>query len=117
MIIKLVLSSFSIIFSLIMLYITQVNYKKRLLNKISYLFWICIWTLIILASLRPEFVDSYFTENYDVDVFYILSVLSIISLVILYFFSLIKINILEKKINALISAESLKEILEKIKDK
>ena len=75
-----------------------------------------VWALIIFVSLRPNSIDNYFINNYKIDVFYILSVTSIITLVILYYISLIKINILEKKINKLIRAESLKDILNKIKD-
>ncbi len=116
MIIKTILSIISIIFSLIMIYITQINYKKKYLNKASYLLWIVIWTLIIVVSLRPNSIDDYFLNNYKIDVFYILSIISVITLVILYYISLIKINILEKKINKLIRAESLKDILNKIKD-
>ena len=116
MIIKTILSITSVIFSLIMIYITQINYKKKYLNKLSYLLWIMVWTLIIFVSLRPNFIDNYFINNYKIDIFYILSVTSIITLVILYYISLIKINILEKKINKLIRAESLKDILNKIKD-
>ena len=116
MIIKTILSIIAIIFSLIMIYITQINYKKRYLNKLSYLLWIVVWTLIIFVSVRPTFIDDYFINNFKIDLFYILSVISIISLLILYYISLIKINILEKKINKLIRAESLKDILNKIKD-
>ena len=50
------------------------------------------------SSIRPEFIDNYFLNKYEIDIFYILSVISIITLVILYYFSLIKINILEKKL-------------------
>ena len=75
-----------------------------------------VWALIIFVSLRPNSIDNYFINNYKIDVFYILSVTSIITLVILYYISLIKIKILEKKINKLIRAESLKDILNKIKD-
>ena len=116
MIIKTILSIFSIIFSLIMIYITQINYKKKYLNKFNYFLWIGIWALIIFVSLRPNFVDDFFINNYKIDIFYILSVISIISLVLLYYISQIKINILEKKINKLIRADSLKDILNKIKD-
>tara|TARA_Y100001980_G_C14458164_1_gene240631 strand:+ start:455 stop:808 length:354 start_codon:yes stop_codon:yes gene_type:complete len=116
MIIKTILSILSITFSIIMIYITQINYKKKYLNKLSYLLWIGIWALIIFASLRPNYIDNYFIDNYKIDIFYLLSVISIITLVILFYISQIKINILEKKINKLIRADSLKDILNKIKD-
>ena len=100
-----------------MIYITQINYKRKILNKVNYLFWISVWITIIAASVRPEFIDNYFLNKYETDIFYVLSIISIVTLVILYYFSLIKINILEKKINSLLRAESLKEILDKLKDK
>ena len=116
MIIKTILSIISIIFSIIMIYITQINYKKKYLNKLSYFLLIIVLILIIFVSLRPDSIDEYFINIYKIDVFYILSIISIITLVILYYSSIIKINILEKKINKLIRAESLKDVLNKIKD-
>ena len=115
MIIKTILSIIIILFSLMMIYVTQINYKKKVLSKFDYLIWNSIWIGIILVSLRPKIIDNYFLENHYVDIFYILSVISIISLIILYYVNLIKIKILEKKINTVIRAEALKEIYNKIK--
>tara|TARA_B110001454_G_C12656415_1_gene407665 strand:+ start:152 stop:502 length:351 start_codon:yes stop_codon:yes gene_type:complete len=116
MIIKIFLSVLSIIFSLMMLYITNLNYKKNILKKIETIIWNLVWLLIIFISIRPKIIDNYFIENFSVDIFYITSVLSIMFLVIVSYFSLVKIKILEKKIDTIIRADSLKEILEKIKD-
>jgi len=116
MIIKIFLSVLSIIFSLMMLYITNLNYKKNILKKIETIIWNLVWLLIIFISIRPKIIDNYFIENFSVDIFYITSVLSIMVLVIVSYFSLVKIKILEKKIDTIIRADSLKEILEKIKD-
>ena len=115
MIIKIFLSLLSIIFSLVMIYITQINYKNKILGKLNYLVWIGIWVMIILVSIRPEIVDVYFEENYKIDIFYILSVISILFLLILNYFLFLKLNILEKKINILIRSKSLKDIFERIK--
>ena len=117
MTVKLILSVIAIIISLMMLYINYINYKKKLLNKFNYLIWTFIWSLVIGASLRPKIIDIYFINNYQIDIFYILSVISIITLIILYYLNLIKINILEKKINNLIRAESLKNVLDKTDEK
>ena len=114
MIIKIFLSLLSIIFSLVMIYITQINYKNKILGKLNYLVWIGIWVMIILVSIRPEIVDVYFEENYKIDIFYILSVISILFLLILNYFLFLKLNILEK-INTLIRSKSLKDIFERIK--
>ena len=115
MIIKSILSIIVIIFSLMMIYITQINYKKKILNKFDYLIWNLVWVGIICVSLRPKIIDKYFLENYDVDIFYILSVIGIITLVILYYMNLIKVKILEKKVNTIIRAEALNEIYHKLK--
>lgn len=98
-----------------MIYITQINYKKKLLHRLSYYLWMSIWIILIAVSIRPKILDSYFINNYNLDIFYIVAVISIIILVVLSYVFFIKINILEKKINAIIRSESLKEILEKLK--
>ena len=116
MIIKLFLSVLSILFSILMIYITNLNYKKKILKKFDYLIWNGVWLLIIFLSVRPKFIDEYIINNYQLDFFYIANILSILTLIIIYFLSLIKIRILEKKINTIIRAESLKKIIKKIKE-
>ena len=116
MIIKLFLSIISILFSILMIYITNINYKKKILKKLDYLIWNAVWLLIIFLSVRPKFIDEYIINNYQVDFFYIANILSILTLIIIYFLSLIKIRILEKKIDTIIRAESLKKIIKKIKE-
>jgi hypothetical protein len=115
MVIKIILSSISIIFSLIMIYVTQLNYKKKVFGRLSYLIWNALWILVLLVSIRPSIIDKYFESYYDINIFYILSVLSTLTLLILYYFSYVKINILEKKINTLIRSDSLKDLYNKIK--
>ena len=116
MIIKLFLSVLSILFSILMIYITNINYKKKILKKLDYLIWNAVWLLIIFLSVRPKFIDEYIINNYQLDFFYIANILSILTLIIIYFLSLIKIRILEKKVNTIIRAESLKKIIKKIKE-
>lgn len=116
MIIKLFLSVLSILFSILMIYITNINYKKKILKKLDYIIWNAVWLLIIFLSVRPKFIDEYIINNYQVDFFYIANILSILILIIIYFLSLIKIRILEKKIDTIIRAESLKKIIKKIKE-
>jgi len=116
MIIKLFLSILSILFSILMIYITNINYKKKILKKLDYIIWNVVWLIIIFLSVRPKFIDEYIINNYQLDFFYIANILSILTLIIIYFLSLIKIRILEKKINTIIRAESLKKIIKKIKE-
>ena len=116
MIIKLFLSIISILFSILMIYITNINYKKKFLKKLDTIIWNTVWLLIIFLSIRPKFIDEYIINNYQLDFFYIANIFSILILIIIYFLSLIKIRILEKKIDTIIRAESLKKIIKKIKE-
>ena len=116
MIIKLFLSVLSILFSILMIYIKNINYKKKILKKLDYIIWNAVWLLIIFLSVRPKFIDEYIINNYQVDFFYIANILSILILIIIYFLSLIKIRILEKKIDTIIRAKALKKIIKKIKE-
>ena len=99
-----------------MIYITNINYKKKILKKLDVIIWNTVWLLTIFLSIRPKFIDEYIVNNYQVDFFYIANILSILILIIIYFLSLIKIRILEKKIDTIIRAESLKKIIKKIKE-
>lgn len=116
MLIKIFLALVSIIFSLLMIYITAINYKKNILSKIEFLIWNIIWLGIIFLSIRPSFVDLYFDKNFNIDIFYIITIVSIVSLLIFNYFNMLKIKIMEKKINTVIRADSLKNVIEKIKD-
>jgi hypothetical protein len=114
MLLKTIISIITIFFSLLMIYITKINYKKEILTKFDYLIWNIVWFVLIIASVRPETVDNYFIENYQIDIFYNLSVVSIIALAVLYYINFIKIKIMEKKMNTIIRSEALKEIYSKI---
>ncbi len=114
MLIKMFLSLVAIFFSLIMLYITIINHKKKILNQIELLIWNLVWIGIIFLSVRPSFVDDYFLNTYNIDIFYFIAVLSIIFLLIFSYFNMLKIKIIEKKINTIIRAEALKKIINKI---
>jgi len=94
----------------------MINYKKKILDKIEFFIWNILWLGIIFISLRPKFIDNFFFTNYNVDIFYIITILSIISLLIFSYFNMLKIKIIEKKIDTIIRAESLKEVINKIKD-
>ena len=98
-----------------MFYVTIINYKKKIINQLELLIWSLVWIGIIFLSIRPNFIDEYFSNTYNINIFYFITVLSIIFLLIFCYFNMIKIKIIEKKINTIIRAEALKKILNKIK--
>tara|TARA_B100000989_G_C19449002_1_gene430857 strand:+ start:371 stop:721 length:351 start_codon:yes stop_codon:yes gene_type:complete len=115
MLIKMFLSLVAIIFSILMFYVTIINYKKKIINQLELLIWSLIWIGIISLSIRPDFIDDYFLNKYNTDIFYLITVVSIIFLLIFCYFNMIQIKIIEKKINTIIRAEALKKIINKIK--
>tara|TARA_Y100000816_G_C26081116_1_gene569822 strand:+ start:896 stop:1246 length:351 start_codon:yes stop_codon:yes gene_type:complete len=115
MLIKTFLSFLSIIFSFLMIYVTSLNFKKKILNQLEFLIWNILWLVIIFLSVRPKIIDNFFLTNFNIDIFYIVSILSIISLLIFCYFNMLKIKIIEKKINTIVRADALKKIIKKIK--
>ena len=115
MLIKTFLSFLSIIFSFLMIYVTSLNFKKKILNQLEFLIWNILWLVIIFLSVRPKIIDNFFLTNFNIDIFYIVSILSIISLLIFCYFNILKIKIIEKKINTIVRADALKKIIKKIK--
>ncbi len=109
MLIKMFLSLVAIIFSILMFYVTIINYKKKIINQLELLIWSLIWIGIISLSIRPDFIDDYFLNKYNTDIFYLITVVSIIFLLIFCYFNMIQIKIIEKKINTIIRAEALKK--------
>ncbi len=115
MIIKTFLSFLSIIFALLMIYITIFNYKKKILSKTDFVIWNSVWIVLIMISVRPKIIDEYFIQNFKIDIFYVLSILSILTLFILSYLIIVKQKILEKKIDTIIRADAIKETLDKLK--
>ena len=101
--------------SFLMIYITILNYKKNNLTKTYFVIWNLVWLALIMISIRPKIIDEYFVENFKIDIFYVLSILSILGLFVLSYFILLNQKILEKKVNTIIRAEAIKEILDKLK--
>ena len=85
------------------------------LSRFELLIWNLVWIIIIFVSLRPKVIDEYFTVVHKIDIFYIITILSIIFLLIFSYFNMLKIKIIEKKINTIIRAEALQKIINKIK--
>ena len=74
--IKLFLSVISIFFSILMIYLTQINFKKKLIGILGYFFWQILWIGIIIISIRPKYIDRFIEEQLDTNLFYIITVLS-----------------------------------------
>tara|TARA_S200000501_G_scaffold375242_1_gene426761 strand:- start:1053 stop:1403 length:351 start_codon:yes stop_codon:yes gene_type:complete len=109
-----ILVSFSLILSFLLIYLTYINYKTKIIKFSEFLFWTFGWLLICFISLRPKKLDSFIETKLNFDVTYLINVVVIAILVYMNFKSYLKIKVLEKKIDALIRSDSLKKVYEKI---
>ena len=110
MIIKEILTILIIFSSFLMLYLTYLNIKNKILNFYEGVIWLLIWLISLFISIRPKTIDNFIEIKLGVSFFYISTILAIFSLIIIIFYFYNKIKILEKKIDKLISSESLKKI-------
>ena len=97
------------LFSLLMIYITILNYKKNFFSLIENYIWQSIWVISIFLSIRPKAIDVYIEKNFQTNFFYVFTILGIFFLLILTFYYYSKIKILEKKVDRIIQSESLKD--------
>lgn len=81
---------------------TYINYKKKIFNLINLFCWSLIWFFLIFISIRPKNLDYYIQNNYEVDIFYLISIVfSFFCLICIYFF-ILKIKYIDKKLNNII---------------
>jgi len=113
---KEILITFSILVSFLMIYLTILNFKKKLLNNFEILSWTAVWFSIIILSIRPKMLDNFIVEKFNVSIFYIFAILGFIFFTIIIFYLYNKIKILESKQDSLIRSASLSKIFKKIKD-
>lgn len=111
--IKYTLTLFLIFSLLLMSYLTFMNYKNKTINFFENIFWNFLWFVIILISLRPKFIDNYIELNFNISVFYILTVLSVILLFIFSYLNYIRIKIIEKKFDKAISDRAIEDFEKK----
>jgi hypothetical protein len=116
MIIKEILTILIIFSSFLMLYLTFLNIKNKILNLYEGIIWLLIWLISLFISIRPKTIDNFIEIKLGVSFFYISTILAIFSLIIIIFYFYNKIKILEKKIDKIIRSESLKKIFDRIKD-
>lgn len=111
MTIKVILSIITVIFSFLMIYITQLNYKKKIYNIFYYFFWNFIWVSLIFSAVRPKTIGTIFFNHFNIDLYYIFSILGILTLLILNYFLFSKVKILEIKLEKLIRSVAIGKII------
>lgn len=100
----------SLLFSILMIYISFLHYKRREMKKSEFFFWLMIWTGGLFLTLWPkstDFILKTFKINRLLD---LATIVGFMLLVAIGFFNYLRIRILEKKIEQLVRKEALKKI-------
>ena len=76
MIIKEILTILIIFSSFLMLYLTFLNIKNKILNFYEGVIWLLIWLISLFISIRPKTIDNFIEIKLGVSFFYISTILA-----------------------------------------
>lgn len=98
-----------ILFSLIMVYVALLHYKKGQLNGMEISSWIIIWVIVILVVIFPEVVRIYANSFAVSRVLDLLIAGAFVVVFVMVSSAYIRVNQLEKRIEELVRKLALKE--------
>lgn len=90
-----------LIFVLVMIYLTYLESKRKVLSRLSFIFWLFIWIVSIFLILFHEKVNSILTPLNIIRVLDLYMVLAFMFLFALVFYLFIRNKSSEKKIEKL----------------
>jgi len=105
----------AIIFSLFMIYLALIHYKKGQLNGIEILSWITIWIVAIFVVSFPEILRTYANTFFVTRVFDLMVLGGFILVISLVSAAYLKSKRNEKKLEELIRKIALKDVKKKSK--
>lgn len=100
-----------ILFSLFMIYVSFINWKKKDLNNFEMIFWLFIWITFLLIILFPDFLQGltnilFFARTMD-----LLMVAAFIILTIIGYMNYISNKKMQKKIEKIVRNQAIKKFL------
>ncbi|PIU03824.1 hypothetical protein COT44_00905 [Candidatus Shapirobacteria bacterium CG08_land_8_20_14_0_20_39_18] len=100
-----------ILFSIFMVYVSFLNWKKKDLNNLEMLFWIFLWTCFIIIILFPNILQGltkilFFARTMD-----LLMIAAFIILTIIGYSNYISNKKIEKKIEKMVRNQAIKKYL------
>lgn len=96
------------IFSLLMIYLAMVHYKKGSLNGMEITVWLFIWLIVIFTVIFPEILRTYSQVFAVSRLFDLLVVGGFIVVIFLVSSAYVRTKSIEKKIENIIRKDSLK---------
>jgi hypothetical protein len=96
-----------VIFSLTMIYLALINYKKGDIGKLEFLLWFLVWLLVIFVTAFPDFLRSFAMKFFVTRVFDLMVIGGFILVISLVSVSYLKTKKIEKKIENFIRKQTL----------
>jgi hypothetical protein len=103
----------AIFFSLIMIYLATLNYKRREIVPAEFYSWIIIWVATIFIVIFPSFLRELSIKFAVTRLFDLMVVLGFILVIIMVSVSYVRTRKLEKKFEELVRREALKKGVKK----
>lgn len=99
----------AIVFSLIMIYLAYLNYRRREIGKMEFISWWTIWAGAIIIIIFPELLRGFASTFLITRVFDFMVIGGFILVITLSYKAYVKTRALEKKIENLVREKALKE--------
>lgn len=99
----------AIVFSLIMIYLAYLHYKRGEIGKTEFMSWWVIWAGAVVIIIFPELLRGFAGTFYISRVFDLIVVCGFILVITLAYKAYVKVRALEQKIARLIREQALKE--------
>lgn len=100
----------SLIFSLFMVYVSIIHYKKNELNKNEIMIWVGIWAFVILVILFPDYLRRYSTSFSVARLFDLMVAGGFIVVIYLSSSAYLRARANEKKLEELVRGMALKNV-------
>ena len=103
------IQAFTVIFCLMMLYLSHISYKRKFYSIYGYIGWSLIFLIIMIASLFPNTLvpfKTFFQLGRLFDLFLVVGILFLMSITYLNF---IIVQRLKKKLEKVVQEKSLEE--------
>lgn len=100
----------AVLFSIFMLYVAFLHFKKRNINSIEFFFWIIVWSTFIYFTLFPRILDPILATLFISRAMDLLMLLAFMILTFMGFQNHIGVKHLQKTIEKLVSSQALKNV-------
>lgn len=98
----------AIVFSLVMIYLAILNYKRREISPTEFISWVIIWAITVFVVVFPNLLREFSIKFAVTRLFDLMVVIGFILVIIMVSVSYVRTRKLEKKLEDLVRRDALK---------